>query len=281
MRTTSRTLVTVVFISLSIGLIALALGGYLSPLSRIILDPLTKAQTWLYTRYQAIQSYVTAPADVASLRQRNAELEAEIARLQVQVIELQQQVTEAQVFSTLVDYKRTRPDSRHIAARVIGFDTSPFMRYVFIDQGTESGLRVGMPVVTHQGLIGQIAAVTPVSARVQLITDADSSVNIHLQQSGAEAVLLGHINGEITLDLIPQDVNVQPGEIVLTSGLGGNYPPNLIVGQVSTVRRRDYDLFQTASVQPAVDFSQLEFVLVIVNFQPIDITPLIPTPSIP
>ena len=89
---------------LAAGLIAMALGGYLTPLSRVFLAPFISAQTWVATRYQAIQSLITAPADVAALRQQNAMLEAEVASLQVQVIELQQQVTDAQVLSTLVDY---------------------------------------------------------------------------------------------------------------------------------------------------------------------------------
>jgi rod shape-determining protein MreC len=70
---------------------------------------------------------------------------------------------------------------------------------------------------------------------------------------------------------------VQPGELVLTSGLGGNYPPNILIGQVTSVRSQDYDLFQSGTVQPVVDFSQLEIVLVITNFQPIDFTPLLPS----
>jgi len=65
---------------------------------------------------------------------------------------------------------------------------------------------------------------------------------------------------------------------VVTSGLGGNYPPNIVVGQVTNVRKRDFDLFQTAGVQPAVNFEDLQIVLVIINFQPVDITPLLPTP---
>jgi rod shape-determining protein MreC len=63
---------------------------------------------------------------------------------------------------------------------------------------------------------------------------------------------------------------------VLTSGFGGNYPPNILIGQVTSVRSQDYDLFQSGSVQPVVDFEQLEIVLVITNFQPIDIEPLLP-----
>jgi rod shape-determining protein MreC len=138
-----------------------------------------------------------------------------------------------------------------------------------------------MPAVTQQGLVGQIDSVTAGAARVQLINDPASSINVVLQQTTTDAVLVGSITGELLLEMIPQEVLVQPGELVVTSGLGGNYPPNLVIGQVRTIRRQDYDLFQNASVQSAVSFTQLEIVLVIVNFLPVDITPLIPTAEVP
>lgn len=276
-----RTFQTIVIIIISISLIVLALGGYLTPISRVILNPMVSIQTWLATRFQAIQTLINEPADVASLRQRNAELEAEIASLQVQIIELQQQVSETEVLSTLVDFARSRPENRYVASAVIGRDYSPFFQYIIINRGSDHGLRRGMPVVTQQGLVGQISAVSPVASRVQLINDVGSMINVIIQPAEAEAVLEGQITGELSLEMIPQDVNIQPGDLIITSGLGGNYPPNLVVGQVSTIRSRDFDLFQSASVQPAVDFRQLDIVLVIINFQPVDITPLIPTPRSP
>jgi rod shape-determining protein MreC len=78
------------------------------------------------------------------------------------------------------------------------------------------------------------------------------------------------------IDLIPQDATLQAGDLVFTSGIGGVYPSNILLGQVNSVRREATALFQTASVQPAVDFSRLEIVLVIVNFQPLDVSPLLP-----
>ena len=276
-----RSIQLFVFLLLALGLIGLVLGGYLTPISRILLNPIVSAQTWLAKRYQAVQSLITQPEDVTTLRQQNSALEAENSRLQVQIVELQQQVTEAQLLSTLVDYERRHVENQYIAASVIARDVSPFMHYVIIDRGSDDGLRKGMPVITQQGLVGSIAAVTAGAARVQLINDPGSSINVILQQSDVEAVLNGQITGEIELNMISQNATVQPGDLVMTSGLGGNYPANIVIGQVVTIRNEASSLFQTASVQPAVDFSQLEIVLIITNFQSIDISPLIPTPSSP
>jgi len=136
-----------------------------------------------------------------------------------------------------------------------------------------------MPVVTDQGLVGRIDAVIADASRVQLITDPASTVNVHLQNAEVDASLNGSITGDLSLDLIPQDTNLQTGDLVLTSGLGGGYPPNLIVGQVGNVRTNDVDLFQQATVQPVVDFDRLQIVLIITNFEPVDISPLEPKPQ--
>ncbi len=276
-----RSMQIIYILLVAFGLIGLALGGYLTPMSRILLNPIVSAQSWLAKRYQAVQSLITQPEDVTTLRQQNSALEAENSSLQVQIVELQQQVTEAQLLSTLVDYERRHVENQYTAAAVIARDVSPFMHYVIINRGSDDGLRKGMPVITQQGLLGSIAAVTAGAARVQLINDPGSSINVILQQSGVEAVLNGLITGEIELDMISQNATIQPGDLVITSGLGGNFPANIVIGQVVTIRSDAFALFQSASVQPAVDFSQLDIVLIIINFQPVDISPLIPSPSTP
>lgn len=276
-----RSLQTIVFVLIAVGIIALALGGYLSPLSRVVLNPVIAAQGWISSRVQAIQDFVNAPQDIARLRQRNTELEAEVSRLQTQIIELQQRLTETNVLSALVDFARANPEYRYQAAAVIGLDPSPFLSYILINRGSDDGLRRGMPVVTQQGLVGRVAAVTANAARVQLITDPAASVNIRLEPSRAQAILNGQITGDVVVDLIPQSAEVQVGDLVLTSGLGGGFPPNILIGQISGIRSLDQDLFQSGSVQTVVDFSQIEIVLVITNFRPIDTSPLVPTPGAP
>jgi rod shape-determining protein MreC len=242
----------------------------------VVLNPVVSAQSWLSTRYLALYDFITVPRDVASLRQENATLSSENSQLQTQVIQLQQQLREAQVLYALLDFARSRPENQYVACAVIGRDPSPFLSYVIIDQGSDDNLRHGMPVVTQQGLVGRVDAVTASAARLQLITDPGSTVNVRLQSTQTETLLKGSLTGDLTLEMIPQDISVKPGELVLTSGLGGSYPADILVGQIVSIERREGELFQRASIQPAVDFSRLRAVLVISNFRPVNIVPLTP-----
>ncbi len=270
---------SVVLILAAAGIIFLALSGYLTPIMRTAFAPFISVQSWLSNRYMAFYEFVTVPRDVTSLRQRNAELESEVSSLRTQVVQLQQQLREAEVLYALLNFARERPENQYVASSVIGRDPSPFLHYIIIDHGSDQGLRHGMPVVTERGLVGRIDAVTAGAARIQLITDPSASVNVHLQVANVDALLSGSITGDVSLEMVPQDITLQPSDLILTSGLGGSYPPNVVVGQIISPRKVATDLFQSASVQPAVDFSTIQAVLIITNFHPIDVTPLISTPS--
>lgn len=275
----SRVLQTTITFLVVGGILLLALSGFFGSASRQFSSTMVNLQTWLATRFLGLQDFITAPRDIVTLRARNAELESQVSQLQAQVIELQQRVNETEILAALVDFSRANPESTYKAAAVIGRDPSPFLHYVIINRGSNDDIRRGMPVVTNQGLVGRIDAVIADAARVQLITDPASAVNVYLQNAATDAVLEGSITGDVSLDMISQDSVVEPGDLILTSGLGGGYPPDLILGQVVTLRTLEFELFQQATVQPAVDFSRLEIVLVITNFRPVDIAPLQPQSS--
>jgi len=259
-----------------LGILALALGGYLGPALRVASSPLLAFQGWLSTRYLSIYESLRSPQDMAALRQKTVLLEAENARLQGQVIQLQQELKDTEVLYALLKFARSRPNDTYVAASVIGRDPSPFLRYIMIDKGSDDGLRRGMPVVTVEGLVGRVDAVISNAARIQLINDPGSVVNVTITSTGSEAVLAGTVTGDVMLDMVSLEITLKPGEVIITSALGGAFPAGILVGQVVGVRRLETELFQTASVQPVVDFSNLRAVLVVTNFSAVDITPLIP-----
>jgi len=268
-RSSSRALLALTFILIAGGLLVLNLGGYLQAVEGMALRPLGALQGWLSQRVTAVQTLLTSPTDLATLRAENLRLEAEVARLERELIAVREQAAEAEVLAGLLGYARTRPESRYVAARVIGQDISPFIRSVWIDRGSDGGLQQGMPVVTERGLVGRVAEVYSTIARIQLITDPQSSVSVRLQTSRADGALQAQLNGELWVEAIDQSASVTPGELVLTSGLGGAFPSDIPVGQILTVRKRDYEVFQQAVLQPSAGLENLLVVLVITNFQPL------------
>lgn len=139
-----------------------------------------------------------------------------------------------------------------------------------------------MPVVNEQGLVGRISEVNESTSKVLLITDADSTVNAILQSSRLTGVITGRPGADPVMGFIPQGSEVSVGEIVLTSGMGGNFPKGIPIGQVVEVRQRDFEVFQEATVRPTVDFGRLEMVMIITNFDPLEVVEdfdILPAPS--
>lgn len=259
-----------------VGVLILAISGYLTPLFSLSASPLISAQRWISQRYLAFSDFFGSPRDMATLREENNNLRNEVAALQSEIIALQENLAQAEILYSLLDFARSNPDHEYVAATVIGREISPYLQYIIIDKGSNDGLRYGMPVVTQQGLVGRVDAVISDAARIQLITDAGSVVNVRLKTANVEGQVSGSITGEIGLDMVPIETEVEIGEVILTSGLGGTYPPNIFVGQVLSMQSHQNALFQTGAVQPIVDFSVLSAVLVITNFGAVDITPLVP-----
>ncbi len=273
---TQKNLRNLILIIVIAGVLTLAISGYLTPLFSVSVSPLISAQSWISERYLAFRDFFGSPRDMATLREENITLRNEVAQLQSEIISLQENLAQADILYTLLDFARNNPEHEYEAATVIGREISPYLQYIIIDKGSNNGIRYGMPVVTQQGLVGRIDAVISDAARVQLITDAGSVVNVRLKTANVEGQVSGSITGEVSLNMVPIDAQVDIGEVILTSGLGGTYPPNIFVGQVLSMESHQNALFQTGSVQPIVDFSVLSAVLVITNFEAVDITPLVP-----
>jgi rod shape-determining protein MreC len=129
-----------------------------------------------------------------------------------------------------------------------------------------------MPVVTDQGLVGRISAAGNGWSRVLLSIDVSSSVQAITQSTRASGLVQGQVDGSLVMRSIGQGETISVGDTVFTSGLGGNFPRQILIGQITEVERKDYELYQTAVVQPTVDFDHLEVVLVVTGFEAIEET---------
>ena len=257
-------------------------------------------------RFKAVQSFVTqltSPAqlgatgatenvtdlfsffvELRTMRQRNSELEQINSSLVVENFQLREVEGENQHLREMLNFAQTRPGlelrGAQIVARVIGQESNNFLDFIMLDLGSTHGIDVGMPVLTDQGLVGRISEVTNTTSKVLLITDVSSSVNALLQSSRLNGVLRGTPGGDLVMDYIPQGALFSVGEVVLTSGLGGNFPKGIPIGQVTEILQRDIDVFQQAIVRPTVDFGSLELVMVVTNFDPLETVPgLLPEPA--
>jgi rod shape-determining protein MreC len=163
----------------------------------------------------------------------------------------------------LLEFKEAQEIST-LPARVIAEDASSWFRTVMIDKGIEQGVAEGLPVVVAEGVVGRVVRSSPHYSRVLLITDASSAVASLLQDNRARGVCRGQ-GEKLAFDFVLRQEEVQVGDRVVTSGMGGVFPKGLVIGNVRSVERPEYGLFQTIEVDPAVDFSHLEEVLVLLR----------------
>lgn len=263
-------------------------GGQLGPVEDLILTLFSPLQYALRDLSRGATGALGNFEDSGALRAQVDTLTDEVNRLTIDQVRLRELEIENTQLREQLGYLQGNPDfglvgstvleQKADAASVVGQEPSGLGSYILIDQGRENGVAVGMPVVTPAGLVGRVIELGGRWSKVMLLIDPTSSVNVVIQSSRATGVLQGQVGGEIVIKYLPQGEIVKNGDLVLTSGIGGTFPKRLVVGQVVEVRHRDIDLFQEAVVKPSVDFNRLEFVLIIKNFTPQDITQE-PTPT--
>ena len=215
------------------------------------------------------------PGELVNL---NATLTAENAILRSENIRLNETKYERDMLAELLNFTQLDNVHTYLTANVIGQDTSSFLQYIIINIGTTGGVQRDMPVVTNAGLVGIINEATPRASKVLLLNSGQMAVNVKVQNSRADGVLFGQASKDMRLRYIALDATIQSGDLIFTSGLGGSLPANIPVGEIASVRSRAYDVFQEAEVLPLVDLDDIEIVMVITDFTPTDLTPLLSTP---
>src|SRR5579864_1992434 len=199
------------------------------------------------------------------VRAENRQLKEQIEQMRLQQVRLSEDAAQARRLQTLLSFKE-QFISKTVAAQVIGTSGSDLSRIVTIDKGENAGIRRDMAVITADGIVGKVLFVSPNLAQVLLISDQSSGVGAILDKSRLQGVLRGTANGEVVLERVMSDEQVQPGDIVLTSGGDQIFPKGLPVGTVTRVGSGK-DLFLSIRIKPAANLSRLEEVLVLTEKQ--------------
>jgi rod shape-determining protein MreC len=266
-----QNLIPVLLILLALVGFVLHRTGLLQPVEGLlarVTTPLQQVANLVVTQFGELTQ---TARDLRNLRQRNEELEARNASFLLELVRLKEVETEAALLRDLLDFAQTNPSfdiqGAHVVGRTIGRDPSNLQRYITLDVGREEGIARNMPVVTERGLVGRIFEVGDGWSRVLLITDVSSSINALTQSTRASGLVQGQVDGSLVMRAIPQVDVVSVGDTVFTSGLGGNFPRQILIGQIIEVERQDYELYQAAVVRPTVDFDHLEVVLIVTDFE--------------
>jgi len=228
--------------------------GTVTPFEKAVIH----TQKWFHDKW-------TGYLYLRGVRDENSQLRPEIERMKLEQARVAQDAKMARRIQTLLAFKEQYVE-RTIAAQVIGTSGSEQSRVLYIDKGSDDGIKPDMAVITPTGIVGKVVQVSAGSAQVLPINDQLSGVGAALKDSRLQGILKGAPNGTTTLQYIMSDEPVKPGEEVITSGGDRIFPKGLPVGTVATVEPGK-DLFLNIRVTPSSRLDKLEEVLVITKIE--------------
>ena len=268
----NRSLWFLLSILFALMLILLSANGQLQSLESVVTYPLTVLSGVLNRIAVHLIADIEDLSELRYLRQRVSDLEELVGQYQNEQIAIYEIQRDFENMAALLNYSQTNQEANYLAAEVVASEASGLFRGIILNRGSRDGVAVGMPVVTERGLVGRVIDVRANNSQVLLITDANSAVSARLQSSRAQGSVLGQAGGSLRMTFIPIGSVIQVNDIITTSGLGGSMPADLVIGQVSSIREFEFELFLEAEVNSLVDFASLEYVLVITNFLPEDLS---------
>jgi rod shape-determining protein MreC len=226
-----------------------------------ICSPLQKASTLIIKTIQGtFQKYVF----LVDIERENRMLKQKIAELQEENNRTKEMKLAMDRLKQLLQFREEYSLSM-IGAEVIGQDPSSWFKSVTIDKGERDGVKKGMAVISAAGVIGQILKTAPHYATVLLLTDYNSAIDSIVQRTRAKAIVEGKGENRCQLKYLLRTEEVAVGDAVVTSGLAGNFPKGLMVGEIKNVDKKGHGVFQYAELVPSVDLTKLEEVFVVMQ----------------
>ncbi len=235
-------------------------------LERIIRDTISPLQSLLNSTGARVSDYFNTVIHVKKIKEENLHLTKEVSQLLAENNELRRAQKENERLRRMLGFKEETP-YQLLPAKVIARDPSNWTDTIIIGVGEKDGVKKNMAVVTELGLVGHIISVTNYTARVLLLIDSRSAVGARLERSRDLVIVEGLEEEETHFWMKPliRDVDVKEGDRVVSSGLGGIYPGELLIGEVIQVKTDEYNVTKHALIKPFVNFMKLEEVFVIIG----------------
>jgi rod shape-determining protein MreC len=239
------------------------------PLEDATLSVAAPIESGLRDATQPFADFISHLTDINRLSDDNQSLKEENERLLAELARLHEVEIRNQELEQLLNLRGQRAGEALLASSVFAREPNNLQDLVAIDRGASDGVAEGMVVLTQQGsLVGSVTRVLDHSAWVTLITDQTSAVSAVIQASRVQGVVAGSTDGNLTMEFVEGTADVNAGDLVLTSGIGGSYPPGEVIGKVTNVERTAQELFQSVRVEPLAALERLEGVLVLTSFVP-------------
>jgi rod shape-determining protein MreC len=201
-----------------------------------------------------------------NVEKENAELKRQLEAVQVELQERRALADRARGLQQLLDL-RDRSKLKTTAAEIIGLSASPDFWTLTIDKGKSSGLRTDMAVIAPAGVVGRVVTPSGRAAKVQLLIDRNAAAGALIERSRAQGVVKGIGESRLQLEFVSEAADVAVGDLVVTSGIEGIFPKGFTIGRVDAVEKTG-PAYKRITVVPAVNFSALEEVLVVLTPTP-------------
>ena len=235
-------------------------------IERVTFGVFSEVQRGLSGGFSGIRSVWTGYIGLRHLKVENDALKRDLASAQVAVQEQRALADRTRGLERLLDL-REHLQLKTVAAEIIGAAATPDFRTLTIDRGTRDGVRADMSVIAPAGVVGRLVVPSLRSAKVQLLIDRNAAAGAIIERTRAQGVVVGSGDDKLRLDYVSEVFDVVAGDIVITSGIDGIYPKGFIIGRIESVERVGGS-YKRILVKPAVDFSALEEVLVVLTPTP-------------
>ena len=249
-------------------------------LERVVTTVLAPVEALTAKLGSSLRQVTSFTGQIITVYRDNQALKTENEQLKQTNLDVAEVSAENARLRAMLDYKRGAPQFDFVVAAVIARDPSTWTSTIVINRGSQHGITKDMPVVTPQGLIGNVVQVYATSAKVQMILDPRSAVGALVQRPESRVAAIVEGNGANPLAPrminLSRDADIIKGDKIITSGFGGIYPKGIVIGEVLDVINEEGGLLKYAILKPSVDFGKLEEVMVIVRTRE---TAPVPTPG--